>query len=200
MSYCFSFYYQAFLLFNQSTKNNCMKRNSSTIISLFCFFLLVSTTIQAQKESKSFSAGFGLEAGLPMGNINTAYHFTGGITVRLAYHVGPGFITLGSGLVGWAPKTGQGKSTKASLQIPVIAGYKYIFYKPFFVMGELGYSSFKVYSDYNGSVVSNSSGGLTYAPTIGVNFNAFEAGIKYEATAVSGGTFSNVCLRLGFNF
>ena len=71
---------------------------------------------------------------------------------------------------------------------------------PFFVMGELGYSSFKIYYDANGTVASNSSGGFTYAPTVGVNFNAFEAGIKYEATSVSGGTFSNISLRLGFNF
>ncbi len=167
----------------------------------FCFLVLGFFSAKAQKDSRKFSAGFGLEAGAPIGDANTAYHFTGGITIRFSYHVGPGFVTLTSGAVAYVPKSFQGKSTKASLQIPVKAGYKYIFHKPFFVMGEVGYSSFKVYYDGgNGNIASTSSGGFTYAPTVGVTFNAFEAGIKYEATSVSGGTFSNVSLRLGFNF
>ena len=67
-------------------------------------------------------------------------------------------------------------------------------------MGELGYSSFKVHAGDNGDLVTSHVSGFTYAPTVGVNFKAFEAGIKYEATSVSGGTFSNINLRLGFNF
>jgi hypothetical protein len=167
------------------------------------FFLLVAlcaAKANAQKETKKFSVGFGLEGGTPLGDAKTAYKFTGGLTVRFAYHAGPGFVTLTSGAVLFYPKSDQGDNTKASLQIPIKAGYKYIFYKPFFIMGELGYSSFKIYYDDGGNVASHSSGGFTYAPTVGVNFNAFEAGIKYEATSLSGGTISNLSLRLGFNF
>jgi hypothetical protein len=177
-----------------------MKKIRFVIIAALCIVFLGCSTANAQKETRKFSAGFGLEGGTPLGDANTAYTFTGGITIRFAYHEGPGFLTLTTGLVGWAPKSGQGNATKASLQLPVKAGYKYMFQKPFFVMGELGYSSFKVYYDNNGSVSSNSAGGFTYAATAGVNFKAFEAGIKYEATGVSGGSFSNVGLRLGFNF
>ena len=176
-------------------------RKSFLISAIFTSLLIISfTTAKAQKESKQFSVGFGLEGGMPVGDAKNAYDFDGGITLRFSYHVGPGFATLTSGAVGFYPKSNLGDNTKATLQIPIKAGYKYVFHKPFFVMGELGYSSFKVYSGDNGSLVTSHVSGFTYAPTVGVNFKAFEAGIKYEATSVSGGTFSNINLRLGFNF
>jgi len=177
-----------------------MKKNYLFTIAITCIMALSITTANAQKESKKFSVGFGLEAGIPLGDIKDAYNLEGGITIRLSYHVGPGFATLTSGAIAFLPKSGLGSSTKASIQMPVKAGYKYMFHKPFFVMGELGYSSIKVYSDDDGTLVSNKSGGFTYAPSVGVSFNAFEAAIKYEAVSVTGGTFSNIGLRLGFNF
>ncbi len=68
-------------------------------------------------------------------------------------------------------------------------------------MGEMGYSSFKIYyKGENGDLASSNSGGFTYAPTVGVNFNAVELGIRYEGTSLKGGTVSTIGLRLGFNF
>jgi hypothetical protein len=178
-----------------------MKKTHYTATALFCLLLSVCFTANSQKESEKFSAGFGFEAGLPVGTANTAYHFTGGLGVRLSYHAGPGFITLSSGAFAYVPKSGQGKSTKASLQIPVKAGYKYIFHKPFFVMGEVGYSSFRIYyAGINNTLAHSSSSGFTYAPTVGVNFNAFELGVKYEATSLTGGSLSTFGFRLAFNF
>jgi len=162
-------------------------------------FLLLGSAVRAQSDTKTFSAGFGLQAGIPGGS--TGYHFDGGLTVRLSYHAGPGFVTLSSGVVAWVPKSFQGSTTKASLQIPVLAGYKYVFAKPFFVMGEVGYSSFRVYyKGDDGGVASSTFGGFTYAPTVGVTFKAFEAGIRYESTSLSGGTASSIGLRVAFNF
>lgn len=178
-----------------------MKKINCVAIIFVCLLILSSVTVKAQKEDKKLSVGFGLEGGLPLGTAKNSYDFTGGITIRLSYHAGPGFVTLTSGVVAWLPKSGAGDATKASLQIPVKAGYKYVFHKPFFIMGELGYSSFKIYyKDVNGDLASTTSGGFTFAPTVGVNFNAFEAGIKYEAMSLSGGSVSNISLRLGFNF
>jgi len=168
----------------------------------FCSLLLsVCISAKAQKEGKSFSAGFGIEAGIPVGAATTAYHFTGGLGIRFSYHAGPGFVTLSSGAIAYVPKSGEGKSTKASLQIPIKAGYKYVFHKPFFVMGEIGYSSFRVYyAGVGNNIASNSSGGFTYAPSAGVTFNAFEVAIKYEGTSLTGGSLSTFGVRLGFNF
>jgi hypothetical protein len=176
-----------------------MKKNQLAVIVASCIMALSFNTAKAQTEKKTFSVGFGLEAGKPLGDASNVYNSTVGITIRFSYHTGPGFLTFTSGAVAWLPKSGLGKSTKASLQIPVKAGYKYVFHKPFFVMGELGYSSFKVYGN-NGNGASSTSGGFTYAPAAGVNYKAFEAAIKYEGTSVSGGSFSNIGIRLGFNF
>ena len=166
---------------------------------LFCLLSSVGTIVRAQSDSKTFSAGFGLQGGIPASS--TGYHFDGGLTVRLSYHAGPGFVTLSSGVVAWIPKSFQGSTTKASLQIPVLVGYKYVFAKPFFVMGEVGYSSFRVY--YKGddnNVASSTYGGFTYAPTIGVTFKALELGIRYESTSLNGGTASAIGLKVAFNF
>ncbi|MES1217207.1 MAG: outer membrane beta-barrel protein [Bacteroidota bacterium] len=178
-----------------------MRKLNFAAVTIFCILAAGCMTAKAQKESKKFSVGFGFEAGLPLGNAKDAYHFTTGGNIRFSYHVGPGFVTLTTGATAWLPKSDAGDDTKASLVIPVKAGYKYIVHKPFFVMGELGYSSFKVYyKDGNGDLANSTSGGFTYAPAVGLNFDAFEIAIKYEATSLSGGTVSNLALRLGFNF
>ncbi len=176
-----------------------MKRNHYAAVVLFCLLSSVASIVHAQSETKTFSVGFGLQGGIP--SSSTGYHFDGGLTVRLSYHAGPGFVTLSSGAVAWIPKSFEGSTTKASLQIPVLAGYKYVFAKPFFVMGEIGFSSFRVYyKDDNGDLAHSTFSGFTYAPTVGVTFHAFEAGIRYESTSLNGGSASNIGLRIAFNF
>ena len=169
---------------------------------LFCSALLLAgLSSGAQNITKKWSIGFGLEGGAPVGDTKDSYNFTGGLTVRFSYKAGPGFATFTTGAVVFYPKKVQGEQTKAGLQIPFKAGYKYIFLKHLFVMGELGYSSFRYYYEgTNSNLISSSTGGFTYAPTFGVQFGFFEAGIKYEGIAVSGGTLSDIGLRLGFNF
>ncbi len=178
-----------------------MRKLNFAAITVFCILVAGCITAKAQKESNKFSVGIGFEAGLPLGDAKQAYHFTAGGNIRFSYHVGPGFVTLTTGAAAWLPKSDAGDDTKASLVIPIKAGYKYILHKPFFVMGELGYSSFKVYyKDGDGDLAKSTSGGFTYAPAVGVNFNALEIAIKYEATSLSGGTISAVALRIGVNF
>ncbi|MEO8405193.1 MAG: transporter [Chitinophagaceae bacterium] len=166
------------------------------MLSIFC-----SSNASGQSLSKKFSFGFGLEAGLPTGDVKEAYNFTGGLTLRFAYHVGPGFATLTTGGIAFIPESLEGEDVKAGLLIPVKAGYKYIIKDHFFVMGEVGYGSFKqYYSDDNGELASVSNGGFAYAPTIGVQFNALELGLRYESVSLPGGTLSFLGFRLGFNF
>jgi hypothetical protein len=176
-----------------------MKMYHFAAVAVFCLLMSVGSNVNAQSPNKAFSFGLGLEGGLAGGSAN--YHTMGGLSIRFSYHVGPGFVTLGTGAFAWIPKSFEGKTTKASLQIPVLAGYKFIFAKHLFVMGEVGYSSFRVYyNGGNGDVASTSYGGFTYAPSFGINFNAVELGIRYQATSLSGATLSAVGLRLAFNF
>lgn len=160
------------------------------------------TDASAQKMKKKWSIGFGLEAGLPAGDMKDAYSFAGGITLRFSYHLGPGFATFTTGSLGWFPKSlSDGQDMKAGIQIPVKAGYKFIYKDHFFVMAEVGYNSFKFYGlDNNGDLVSRSNSGFVFAPCIGVQFNSLELGLRYESFSLTGGNGSFLGIRLGFNF
>jgi hypothetical protein len=171
-----------------------------TFIILISFITLCSGKTIAQKETKKGSFGFGIELGEPMGNLSNAYSATAGLTLRYSLHVGPGFATLTTGLIGFAPKTGRGTPKQLGIQVPVRAGYKYIIQHHFFIMGELGYSYFKYYyQGSDGKVASGTRTALTFAPSAGLQFNAFEIGLRYglNLTNNDGGILA---LRIGFNF
>jgi len=170
----------------------------TALVLLAILMLCVSKTI-AQNESKKFSVGFGIEAGVPSGPPSDLYSFAVGLTVRFSYHVGPGFVTLTGGALGYDPKSIAGQPKKVGLQIPVKAGYKYIIQHHFFVMGEVGYAEFKTYYGSNGELLSINHGSAIAAPSIGVQFNAFEVAIRYEANFSNGGG-GLFGARIGFNF
>ncbi|SFP82761.1 hypothetical protein [Parafilimonas terrae] len=163
--------------------------------------ILNTNNAHAQKSDEKLSFGFGLEAGLLTGDFKDVYNFAAGITARASYKLGPGFVTLTSGGIAFLPKNFDDEDLKAGLQIPVKAGYKYVFAEHFFVMGELGFSTMKYYfEDYDGGLVSVNQSGFTYAPAVGAQFGSFEIGVRYESTALSGSSLSAGLIRLGFNF
>jgi hypothetical protein len=164
-------------------------------------FLVASLCVfaaRAQKETKKFSVGFGIEAGVPNGNLADIYTTAVGLTIRFSWLAGPGFVTLTGGVVGYAPKKVVGEPSKAGLQIPVRAGYKFIIQHHFFVMGEAGYSDFNTYFGSKGDIVSRSSSSLLVAPSIGFQANAFEIGLRYDIFTNNTGGVAGV--RVGFNF
>lgn len=162
---------------------------------------IFTITAHAQKTDKKLSFGFGIELGLPLGDFKELYSVAPGITARAAYKVGPGFVTLTSGALVFVPKNFEGEDLKAGLQIPVKAGYKFIFKENFFAMGEVGFSRFKYYYvDYNGDLASTGETGATFAPTIGYQAGAFELGLRYEITRFDGANLNAALVRIGFNF
>ena len=157
----------------------------------------------AQKEGKLVSVGFGVETGIPVGNAADVFNFNIGFTARVSVLAGPGYATFTTGGLIMIPKNlAESNSIKAGAQIPFKAGYKYIIAQRFFVMGELGYSIFKSYYDVgdDSHIVSTSSGGFTYAPSIGVNFGVTELALRYESIGLSGGHVDYLGFRAGFNF
>lgn len=161
-----------------------------------------NSDVSAQKMSKKLSFGLGIEAGIPTGNLAVGHSFGGGLTLRASYHVGPGFATLTAGGLVWVPKNLGGKDLSMSFQIPVKAGYKFIFKDHFFAMGEIGYNTFKAYTlDSKGDMVSYSQSGLVFAPGIGVQFKSVELGLRYEVFPIGYGLSGSMLgIRLGFNF
>jgi hypothetical protein len=177
-----------------------MKKNLFVIFAII--FSVLSLQLNAQSEGKKFSFGFGFQGGLPLGNIKDEFSFIGGLDFRFSYKAGPGFATLSLGGDVFAPKTVNGSKPKADIQIPILVGYKYKIVPHFFVMGEVGYSSFRSYyqDPYTSQLTHATSSGFTYAPSIGTEFGAFELAARYEGVSITGGTISYVALRLGFNF
>jgi hypothetical protein len=169
-------------------------------IMLAAIFMLCISNIMAQKETKQFSVGLGIEAGAPTGALSDLYSLAAGLTIRFSYHAGPGFVTLTTGAIGYDPKTiVVGQTKKAGLEIPVRAGYKYIVHHHFFVMGEAGYAEFKSYYGQEGELVSTSTGSFIAAPSVGVQFNAFEISVRDELI-FKGGSGGVIGVRLGLNF
>ena len=174
----------------------------NTITIAFAAFLLTcSLSSQAQKPGKTWAAGFGVEAGIPTGNAGNAFTALGGLSGRFSLLAGPGYATITAGWNVFVPKDIYGLDPQVALQIPIKAGYKYIFADHFFVMGELGYSIFTAYHDNGyGNTASSSTGGFTYAPQVGVQFGVMEIGVRYESVLVKNDDISFVGFRLGFNF
>ena len=165
--------------------------------------LCVALPSLAQKDGKLVSVGFGIETGLPVAKAADVFNFNLGFTGRVSVHAGPGYATISSGGIIMIPKKlEQSNSIKAGVQIPIKGGYKYIFLERFFVMGELGYSIFKSYYDTgdDSHIVSTSSGGFTYSPSIGFNLGVSELALKYESIALDGGHINYLGFRAAFNF
>jgi len=168
-------------------------------IMLAAIFTICISNTMAQKETKKFSFGIGIDAGIPTGAFSDLYSLAAGLTIRFSYREGPGFITLTAGAIGYDPKTVVvGQKKKVGLEIPVTAGYKYIVHH-FFVMGEAGFAEFKSYYGQDGELVSTSSGSFIAAPSIGLQFNAFEISLREERNFRSGGG-GVIGVRLGLNF
>jgi hypothetical protein len=167
-------------------------------IVLFLSMVICAHQMMAQKETKKFSVGFGIEAGSPVGSYQNAYTFGAGLTVRFSYHVGPGFVCLTSGLIGLAPKKVVDQPTKAAIQIPVRVGYKYIIHNHFFMMGEFGYVNTKSYYASGGKLQSVSGSSFVVAPSIGVQWNSFEISLRYDINFKDQGGI--IGPRIGFNF
>src|SRR5450631_2783664 len=165
------------------------------------FLLCCTLPSMAQRSGKLWSLGFGLEGGIPLNDAAKVYNFSGGLTARFSLRTGPGYGTITTGWLVFVPKNIDGMNPQVSLQIPIKGGYKYIFANHFFVMGELGYSFFQTYvGDGNGNLVKTSTGGFTYAPSVGVQFGVMDFGVRYETIAINTGNVSNLGFRLGFNF
>jgi hypothetical protein len=172
-----------------------------TLLIMIVAFFVCSGSAMAQKPGKFFSIGFGFEAGKPLNSAASVYDFTGGLTVRISLHAGPGFATITGGGIVFVPWEISEQNLKAAVQIPIKGGYKYIFLRHFFVMGELGYSLFRYYTEgTNNNLVTTRTGGFTYAPSVGVQLGIIELGLRYETIQLNTGDLSYLGLRLGFNF
>lgn len=163
---------------------------------------LATSTVSAQESTakpyKKVRIGLGLEGGLPMGTLKTAYKYAGGATFRVAVALNEKMaVTATTGAIAFIPEMIPNVDLKASINIPIKAGYKYMLSNKVYALGEAGTTMFKTYGvASNGQVVSSSSNGFTYSAGIGAHALRLDTSLRYEG--YSNGGFLG--LRLGFNF
>ena len=160
------------------------------------------SSLHAQKPNQKVSFYMGYEIGLPTGNLKDTAKFVTGSNLKLSILAGPGFVTISSGVLFFVPNQKGEEDLKASIQIPIKAGYKYLFDEHFFVAAETGVSIFKRYTFKNnsGDLVSETSTAFTIAPVAGVQFGKFELALHYEHIALSKGNVGYFGFRIGKYF
>lgn len=156
-------------------------------LTLILVFAGSGLLVIAQKPGKSQSFGIGLEGGVSP-NVATTQYVNLGITARYSLHAGPGYAYLGTGYM--VSREG------VDFQIPIRAGYKFIFSNKYFVSEEFGYYFFKDPDSYAGQTVDH---GLSLATSAGFQFGIFHIGLQYDAI-INHNDFSTIGFVLGWNF
>jgi hypothetical protein len=159
----------------------------------------VAFTATAQNQNAS-KLSVGLDLGVPTGQANQIFDFVAGGSLKFETPVSNAFnFTLTAGYSSFAVKSEYSGEIENGQYIPLEVGGKYYFNKMFYFEGDVGVS-INVNSNYDGTRPA-----FIYAPALGVtlptqNGNAFDLGLRYEGRAESGGTVSQVALRVAYRF
>ena len=156
-------------------------------ITLFLLFAGSGFFVIGQTPGKTQSFGLGLEGGVSP-SVATSQYANLGVTARFSFLAGPGYAYFGSGYM--VSRAGT------NFQIPIRAGYKFIFSKRYFISEEFGYYFYRDPDSYAGQTVDH---GLSLATTAGFQFGIFEVGLRYDAI-ISLNKFSTIGFALGWNF
>lgn len=183
-----------------------MKKSIIGMVLLIAISLTQNANAQKEKEGKKFTGGFGIETGYETGDpgFKSVFSSEFGLSARFGFKVGPGWITLTPGSNVVIPKSvNDDEDINVGIHYYIKGGYKYIFVKHLFVMAEVGYGNYTIYTQSNyddDNLYKSSSGGVCFSPAIGGNFGSFELGLRYEYTKVNDGSVGTLGLRLGWNF
>jgi len=175
-----------------------MKKHLSILCALFLLFSLTTLAQDATTiTGKKFKVGLGLEAALPVGNLNNAYSVGAGLTLRFLYKITPEFgATFTTGGIAFIPKS-INKNAKASLNIPIKIGGRYKFTDKFYGIMEVGSThSIVYYKGIDNNLAHTSGNSFTYAPGVGLLLGGFDVSLRYEGYSSAG----FIGLRMGFFF
>lgn len=172
-------------------------KNLPCIIFAFAISLFAGFGVHAQSNAgfaENVRFGANLEAAMPIGNMGNVYSFGIGGNVTGQYSLQDDIaLTASLGYLSFSGKSlGSGSFKIPSFGVvPFRVGGKYYFTGgPFFTQAQLGMA------------FSTGKGGgslFIYAPGVGVQFQQFEAALKYEAWTKNG-TMSFMGVRVGYFF
>lgn len=168
----------------------------SLIISTCFFFYSFGQTASTAKLS------FGVDAGIPVGQGGNVYSSVLGASVKLELPVPSSSfnVTVTSGFSDFMVKNTYSGYIGNATYVPVEVGGKVYFGNVAYFEGDLG-ASINVNSNYSASKAA-----FMYAPALGFTLpdanakSAVDIGIRYEGRVETGGTLSQVALRVAYRF
>ena len=163
------------------------------LVAVFAAFIGM---VNAQKANitKHLRFSVGGELGLPVGNFSNTHSIGFGATAQADFPLSNKTdLTLNTGYMTFGGKTATGNlKFKSFNYIPLLAGIKYWFSSNVYGSGQLGLSF---------ASGSGSGSNFTFAPGIGYKFNEhWDALLKYTTISASGGSLSNLGVRIGYTF
>lgn len=168
----------------------------------FVLALLLGTVFYSFGQTGSTTKlSIGADLGLPVGDANTVYSGVIGASLKLEIPIAPtAFVTVTSGFSDFMVKNTYSAYIKDGTYVPVEVGGKFYFDNTFYFEGDLG-ASFNVNGNYTGPKAA-----FIYAPMLGITLpsnkqpSAIDLAIRYEGRSETGGTVSQVALRVAYRF
>ncbi|WP_428330199.1 hypothetical protein [Mucilaginibacter sp.] len=170
---------------------------------LLALFITAATVFYAAAQSKvTPQLSFAFEAGLPTGQASSVYNaiFGGSVKAEFPVKTSQFSITATAGYSSFLVKTIYSGYITNGNYVPIELGGKYFFSKIGYVEGDAG-TSINVNGNYTGT-----STAFIYAPSVGVvaptkNHKAsVDLNIRYEGRVETGGTVSQIALRIAYRF
>jgi hypothetical protein len=171
-----------------------------TLLFLFALSLIVFSSHAQTKPLDQLSIGG--EFGLPTGQANRVYGSVIGASVKLEIPVStsPFNFVITSGINDFLVKFDYTGLLANATYVPVEFGTKYYFSKIGYFEGDVGIST-NINSNY-----SASRSAFIYAPIVGFSApsskhkGTVDIGLSYEGRVESGGTVSQVAVRVAYRF
>src|SRR4051795_3215735 len=157
-----------------------MKQIAVIVLALLCI-----TTAKAQSNGRGIELGFGVDAGLPVGNDlkdYTSFGFGGDATLGYNFDKRTALLIRGGYMSFVVKDAYQQNKLKAIGDGFIKVCGRFNFTAPFYVEPQVGYTSFSSGKSH----LVHPGNGLTYAAAAGLyldHLRAFEVSLRYEATS-----------------
>jgi hypothetical protein len=169
---------------------------------LFTLLFTASAAISCIAQTGSApKLSIGADFGIPIGTVSDVYSSVIGASAKLELPtVTPGLkFMFSAGYSDFVIKSAYSSVFTSASYAQIEAGARYYFIPMVYVEGDFGLS-INLNKNYSEQKV-----GLAYDPTIGVNLpinksNAVDIGFRYDGRVESGGTISQVALRIAYKF
>ena len=168
---------------------------------LLSVLFLASTTYSAIAQKGKNQIGIGAEIAFPTGTFGEAFKTGFGGWAKFLFGVGKyDQVSFSSGFTSFTAK-GSGTQASASIGIlPILIGLRHTITQGLYVEPQLGYGSYHAKVSASGQSASDSKGAFTYALGLGYVIDNIDFGVRYQNGKIEGDNYSNVAIRVGYNF